>query len=338
MRNSWKFALVATAPRRTNVGTNLAAQAATPTVRKQLKYHWSCVKVSVVYFTQSHFFTSMEAQKRVILDHSLRQVKEHGWSEDAIAAGVLSAGLPLAMVGLVTQQTDASAAVSLVMHYMEECNRNLLQELEQQRQQEKTQTLSEMQKLFYAVQFRLRMNIPHVLTKRWHEAMAIGISTPYVALDTSRKLRDMSQIILSFVGSTLSEGNITVKATTLPQESALHAIYIATELFMLTDSSTDFVDTWTFLQHRLDGMEAAAALSSNACSFVSAGSTNREEAVSVMAAVVTSLGGALISVLSNNSIHNINLVKTSTNMTNPSSHADSIKVEDLPPFENNRNG
>lgn len=341
MQNSWKFALLATVPRRTSVGTNLGVQAATPTLRKQLKYHGSCLDLSGVYFTQSHFFTSMEAQKRVILDHSLRQVKEHGWSEDAIAAGVLSAGLPLAMVGLVTQQTDASAAVNLVMHYMEECNRNLLQELEQQRQQEKTQTLSEMQKLFYAVQFRLRMNIPYVSTKRWHEAMAIGISTPYVALDTSRKLRDMSQIILSFVGSTLSEGSITPKAT-LPQESALHAVYIATELFMLTDSSTDFVDTWTFLQHRLDDMDAAAAFSSKACSIVSAGSTNREEAVSVMAAVVTSLGGALISVLSNNSIHNINLVKTktasSTDMIKPSSHADSIKVEDLPPFENNRNG
>jgi hypothetical protein len=150
----------------------------------------------------------------------------------------------------------------------------------------------------------------------------------------------MAQIILSFAGSSLSEGSVTHK-TTLPQESALNALYIVTELFMLTDSSADFVDTWMFLQHRLHDMEAAAALSSNAYSIVNTSSTNRAEAVSVMAAVLTSLGGAFISVLSNNSIPNLNLVKTSTasstDVTYSSSHVDRIKVEDLPPFENNRN-
>jgi rpsU-divergently transcribed protein len=339
MQNTLKFALLVAAPRRTSVGANLVLRAATSTLLKQLNYR-SCAKASIIFFTQSHSFASMESQKGVILDHSLRQVKEYGWSEDAIAAGVLSAGLPIAMVGLVTQQKEASAAVNLVMHYMERCNCNLLQELERKKRQHETETMSEMQKLFYAVQLRLRMNIPHVSTKRWHEAMAIGISTPYVALQTSGKLRSMAQIILSFAGSSLSEGSVTHK-TTLPQESALNALYIVTELFMLTDSSADFVDTWMFLQHRLHDMEAAAALSSNAYSIVNTSSTNRAEAVSVMAAVLTSLGGAFISVLSNNSIPNLNLVKTSTasstDVTYSSSHVDRIKVEDLPPFENNRN-
>jgi rpsU-divergently transcribed protein len=338
MQNTLKFALLATAPRRTSIGANLVLRAATPTFLKQLN-HWSCAKASIIIFSQSHFFASMEGQKGVILDHSLRQVKEYGWSEDAIAAGVLSAGFPLAMVGLVTQQKEASAAVHLVMHYMEQCNCNLLQELERKKRQQETKTMSENQKLFYAVQLRLRMNIPHVSSKRWHEAMAIGISTPYVALETSGKLRSMAQIILSFAGSSLSEGSVTQK-TTLPQEGALNALYIATELFMLTDSSADFVDTWRFLQHRLHDMEAAAALSSNAYSIIDTSSANRQEAVSVMAAVLTSLGGAFISVLSHSSIPNINLVKTttesSTDVTIPSSHVDRIKVEDLPPFDNKK--
>lgn len=320
----------------------------TPLLLVQLKQRYH-VKSSVTMFIQRHFFSSMEWEKGVILDQSLQQVKEHGWSEDALAAGVLSAGFPPAMVGLVTQQQDLSAAAVMVLHYMEQCNCKLLKELQQQQQQQQqeTSTMSVSQKVFHAIQIRLRMNIPHLKSKRWHEAMAIGMSTPFMALETSQKLRNMNQIILNFATSSLSEDD-DIRRTRFLQESTLSAVFIATELYMLTDSSAEFLDTWKFLQQRLLEVEKAVGLSSSTCSIIGS-SSRREDAVTVMSALVTSLGGALFSLLSNNNISSrkidpFNYSKTAaaaTNIQKPQwqqqQHgSEKINVEDLPPFENDK--
>jgi len=285
--------------------------------------------------------------KRIILESSLPQVKEHGWSEDALAAGVYSANLPPAMIGLVRQQQHgASPDVVLVMYYMERCNRHLKKLLNDQQLQneEVTATMTVAQKLFYAIQGRLRMNTPHLQSKRWHEAMAIGVKTPSVAFQTSQMLRETIQLILNFATSS-SEVDGSALPTSILQESVISAIYIATELYMLTDSSPDFLNTWNFLHQRLSELEKAVEISSSKSNID--WPSSRDEAAIVMSALITSLGGGIFSLL-----HNINpsplktdyfTSKISVTSLEDKNTADfkrdqlqestRINLEDLPPFE-----
>ena len=76
----------------------------------------------------------------------------------------------------------------------------------------------------------------------------------------------------------------------LLQRTAIGALYISTELFLLTDTSLDYQDTWEFSKSRIAEMHLLA----NSANWNSVATGDTAIAVS---AVATSLGGAVVSLL-----------------------------------------
>jgi len=216
----------------------------------------------------------MQDYKQCILEHSLQHVYEHGWTEDALAAGVASANLPPSMIGLVKgKQAD------LVTFYMETCTKSLQTALEQKSIEWEKEGYTVAQRIENSIQVRLQMNIPYIQQKRWHEAMAIG-ATPPTTITTAEQLEQMIRIIVATGCGLHNAGPV--------ERSVIGAVYIATELHMLSDKSLDFADTWTFLHQRVSELEAV--VTNGPTAMLLSG-----DAVVAASALATSFGGALLS-------------------------------------------
>mmetsp|Transcript_8601 Transcript_8601/g.17872 ORF Transcript_8601/g.17872 Transcript_8601/m.17872 type:complete len:204 (+) Transcript_8601:3-614(+) len=93
---------------------------------------------------------------------------------------------------------------------------------------------------FKAIQWRLQQVLPYVESGQWHKGMAMGLSTP---LTTQSQLHEFIELVAP-------------PNSSQAYHTALGAIFVTTELHLLTDSSLEYQDTWSFLQSKLDELEA----------------------------------------------------------------------------------
>ena len=114
--------------------------------------------------------------------------------------------------------------------------------------------LSSLGRYKSAIEARLRMNAPYVSRGRWHEAMAIG-ALPHNAAETASHLNAMLEIVCA-AGSDKAANNAMV---TYGERAAVGGVYLATELFMLTDESEDSKETWEFLGERLSDIQTVGS-------------------------------------------------------------------------------
>jgi ubiquinone biosynthesis protein COQ9 len=166
--------------------------------------------------TSSSSSSSIEDQKRKLARAALKQVPQHGWTQDAITAAVVEEKMNIAMSGLLTP-------AELVNRLMDDFNQQL-----------------QGTTVFEKIQWRLRQVIPLVESGQWQNGMAIGLlSTPMTTRDQLHE----------FIERVAPLGSTTLYKT------GLGGIFVATELHMLSDKSKDYQDTWTFLEQRLDELE-----------------------------------------------------------------------------------
>lgn len=164
----------------------------------------------------------MSDAKTRLAKAALKQVPKHGWTQDAIAfAAAEDPKLSLSMSGLLT-------ASELVGWFMDDMNQQL-----------KLKDFNENQQ-FRAIQWRLQQVLPFVESGQWHKGMAMGLSTP---LTTQSQLHEFIELVAP-------------NGSSQAYQTALGAIFVATELHLLTDSSRNYQDTWAFLQSRLNELEA----------------------------------------------------------------------------------
>lgn len=174
-----------------------------------------------------------EEQARV-LQASLRHVIRLGWSEGAMIAGARDAGLSPAIVGSFPRKE-----ASLVEFFMDECLQNLIDRIDTG---EELQNLAPSERISKLVRMRLEMQAPYI--SKWPQALSIQAHPSNVA--TSFKQRAMLlDEIWHAAGDDGSDIDWYVKRT------VLGGIYSTTEIYMLTDSSPDFRDTWAFLDNRV---------------------------------------------------------------------------------------
>ena len=167
----------------------------------------------------------MQGAKIRLAKASLQQVSKHGWTRDAIAAAASQdPKLSISMSGMLSPS-------ELVNWFMDDMNEQL------RKQQEKSNTQNTQ---FSAIQWRLQQVLPFVESGQWHKGMAMGLSTP---LTTQAQLHEFIELI--------SPPNASQAYHT-----ALGAIFVVTELHLLTDDSPKYADTWSFLQNRLDELDA----------------------------------------------------------------------------------
>ena len=125
-----------------------------------------------------------------------------------------------------------------------------------------------------AIKMRLSKNITYIQSKRWHEAMANGILHP------TTTLTQIDEII-----------SIILKAINIPNDTkervAIGIVYITTELYMLTDTSFEYEDTWRFLKEQMNQLDY----------FKNIGFFPSSESVVLTSAIISSIGGAVASLL-----------------------------------------
>ncbi|KAJ6805601.1 ubiquinone biosynthesis protein COQ9-B, mitochondrial [Iris pallida] len=175
-----------------------------------------------------------EEEQTRVLRASLSHVERLGWGESAMIAGARDVGVSPSIVGSFPRKESA-----LVEFFMDDCLRRLIDKIESG---EDLQNLILNDRLSKLIQIRLEMQAPYI--SKWPQALSIQ-SQP-ANLPTSFKQRaELVDEIWHAAGGHGSDIDWYVKRT------VLGAIYSTSEVYMVTDHSPAFRDTWSFLDNRI---------------------------------------------------------------------------------------
>ncbi|CAN6306321.1 unnamed protein product [Urochloa humidicola] len=177
-----------------------------------------------------------EEEQEKVLRASLLHVPRMGWSESAMVAGARDVGISPAIVGAFPRKEAA-----LVEFFMDDCLQQLMDRIDAgEGEQLKNLILSE--RLSKLVRMRLEMQAPYI--SKWPQALSIQSQPANVS--TSLKQRAvLVDEIWHAAGDVGSDIDWHVKRT------VLGGIYSTSEVYMLTDNSPEFRDTWTFVNRRI---------------------------------------------------------------------------------------
>ena len=179
---------------------------------------------------------SMEGVKDRLARAALKQVPRYGWTQDAIAAAVSEdQKLTISMSGMLSPP-------ELVGWFMDDINRQLrTQKSESEGNKNRIGDESvHNNDQFKAIKWRFEQVLPFVESGQWHRGMAMGLSTPFITRDQLKEFIDI----------------IAPDNCSDTYHMALGTIFVATELHLLADSSPNYVDTWSFLESRLNELES----------------------------------------------------------------------------------
>ncbi|KAA8523347.1 hypothetical protein F0562_009770 [Nyssa sinensis] len=169
-----------------------------------------------------------------LLNASLRHVNRLGWTEAAMIAGARDVGVSPSIIGSFPRKEAA-----LVEFFMDDCLQRLADRIDSG---EDLSNLIPSERITKLVRIRLEMQAPYI--SKWPQALSIQAHP--LNVPTSFKQRAMLvDDIWHAAGDEASDVDWYMK------RAALGAIYSATEVYMLTDSSPDFNDTWVFLNGRV---------------------------------------------------------------------------------------
>ena len=238
------------------------------TIRQCTRLYARCLSSSATASASSSSSSVDERLYQAALEH----VPRHGWTEETIVAAIETTRLPLSMAGRLTP-------IQLVEKFMDECNQRYQQDNLALDNNTNTTNMTLPQRLFVALQARLRYVLP--VLSQWHQGMALGMTL--APTTTQRQLHELVRL----VSAKAIEGTDHTPLTTV-QQTAVGAVYVATELHLLTDTSPNQQETWQFLQERIHDLDLMAQLQQSDSLL----STHSAVAAS---AVASSLLGAAIS-------------------------------------------
>lgn len=227
-----------------------------------------------------------------ILSASLPHVHSHGWTSEAIAQGVLSTNLPPSYIGKVP-----SGESDLIHYFMRDCNTRFnvhLQQLDVSVQPETKSKGNDNSRIAateaafveYAIRKRLEMVGPYIQSQRWAEGMALGAS-PFQVQQTTKYLEEIVSIIETHLSRQFEDSAISFL-----DRGGIGTIYVATELHLLADSSSNYQDTWMFLNQRVMDLQMIKSSTGTTQSGVPTA-----DSLVAAQAVASSLGGAVLSLM-----------------------------------------
>ncbi|GAB4817878.1 hypothetical protein N2152v2_004924 [Parachlorella kessleri] len=177
----------------------------------------------------------VDEQRLHLLEASLQHVAQLGWSAAALAAGAADVGLSPSSAGLL-----ARGEAELVEYFNARCNHDLEERL--RAMESELGSMKTTEKVRTGVKLRLEMNAPYI--NSWAQALSLQ-ARPDSAARALQQRMDIADIIWHAAGDKSTDFNWYTKRT------LLLGVYSATELYMLTDSSPGFADTWAALDRRL---------------------------------------------------------------------------------------
>ena len=198
----------------------------------------------------SYIDTETTDMQRELCAAALPHVQKLGWSQGALLAGASDLGLSPAIIGILPRKES-----NLVEYLIQQQNQKLVDELGQL--QVDLLAMWTPQRIAAAVHLRLEMLVPYI--NSWPQALAI-LARPRNALPALQLLASLVDDIW------YAAGDKSVDASWYTKRLLLAGVYSSTELYMLTDFSPGFQDTWAHLDRRLQDVatlgKAAAQVSS----------------------------------------------------------------------------
>jgi len=188
-------------------------------------------------------------------------------------AGATDEGLSPASLGLLKR-----GEVELVEYFEAQCMANLVGELAEQRDLLADMRVSE--KIATATKSRLEMTIPYLS----HLPTALSLQAQPSNMLEGLRLRAMLMDEIWF-----GVGDTSTDTTWYTKRAALLGVYTATELYMITDASPGFKDTWAFMDRRVEEMMACES--------------QVHSALESVAAAASPFGKALVDAVQNASAH-----------------------------------
>ncbi len=185
------------------------------------------------------FNNSADDMQQEVLYTALTLVKELGWTRNALQTAASQLGLSPAIAGSFPR-----GAAHLVEAFNEECNKKLRDILSKRKEE-----LEEMDikgKLALGAQLRLEMVTEYLSS--WPDALALQAHPSEVAYSL-QNYGAISDIIWRAAGDRSADFSWYTK------RAALSGVYVASELFLLTDKSDSYSDTWRFIKNRLSDIE-----------------------------------------------------------------------------------
>ncbi|XP_061361569.1 uncharacterized protein LOC133305377 [Gastrolobium bilobum] len=169
-----------------------------------------------------------------MLQASLPHVMKLGWTEAALVAGARDVGLSPSIVGSLSRKEAA-----LVEFFMDDCLQRLIDRIDSD---ESLKNLTPSDCISKLIRIRLEMQAPYIST--WPQALSIQAQPVNVPKSFKQRAMLVDEIWHA-AGDNASDIDWYAKRT------ILGGIYSTTEIYMLTDSSPDFRDTWAFLDARV---------------------------------------------------------------------------------------
>ena len=189
---------------------------------------------------------STPSTKDILLDAALMHVPFDGWSDAALGAALEDTGLDTTAAKAVFPR----GAVDMALAYHARGDAQMLAALQ-------AADLGDMRfrdRVAYAVRLRLEVVEDKELVRR---GMTLFALPPYAA-DGARALWQTADHIWQALGDTSQDVNWYTKRATLS------AVYSATVLFWLGDTSEGDAATWAFLDRRIDNVMQIETLKAKA--------------------------------------------------------------------------
>ena len=172
-----------------------------------------------------------------VLEAALVQVPTHGWSVRAIREGAVSLSLSPAIAASFKR-----GEAELVEYFVRKCNSALAKQLDDERATVLASMGDTETRLAYALNERLKMVQP--FARSWPQALKVQ-AHPHNFPESVRNLAELADEVWHACGDDATDLSWYTK------RMALAGVYSASEVFMLTDYSPNFVDTKAFLERRL---------------------------------------------------------------------------------------
>ena len=189
---------------------------------------------------------STTSTKDILLDAALMHVPFDGWSDTALAAALADTGLDATLAKAVFPR----GPVDMALAYHAGGDAQMLAALQ-------AADLGDMRfrdRIAHAVRLRLEAVEDKELVRR---GMTLFALPPYAA-DGARALWQTADHIWQALGDTSQDVNWYTKRATLS------AVYSATVLYWLGDTSEDDAATWAFLDRRIDNVMQIESLKAKA--------------------------------------------------------------------------
>jgi len=189
--------------------------------------------VSRRFFCNAQTVDPNEELKARILKTALIHVNRAGWTDKALSEACMDLGYPA-----VTSRIVSNGPIDLVYYAVDRWNERLAEDLSYLELEE----MRISDRIIEGIKIRLSYQIPYLT--RWNEALALG-GLPNNAPKTLEKLTYIADEIWYIAGDRSADLNWYTK------RGLLMSAYVSTELFMLTDKSENYIETWRFLDRRI---------------------------------------------------------------------------------------